>query len=181
VLFKEEDDAQHETAHDVFVYERESGHHTRTFKYIKSMPPPHNPTLREAWRGMSGSLRVSANDMYTILASLRGVHARHALLLRDTKDVREAWDTTKKVLRLVAQWQWVQREWPWLVSGALEKYIAERDMALGVHTPLPADGWRATKRKRPEDVTQGTRDALMILADACEVALAALQKERRNE
>lgn len=126
---------------------------------------------------MSGALRVSSSDMYTILASLRGAHARHALLLRDTKDVREAWDATKKVLRLAAQWQWVQREWPWLVSGALEKYIAERDMALGVHVPLIADGWRAGKRKRPEDVTQAARSALMLLADACEMALAELQRQ----
>lgn len=134
-----------------------------------------NPLLRQAWRGMSRALGVSGSDMYAILASLRGAHARHALALRSPEDVQSAWDTTKRVLRIASHWLWVQNEWPLLGGGHLERWIAERDMALGV--PREDSGWRRPPTRRPEAVASRAKSALMILADACEEAARELEGE----
>lgn len=138
---------------------------------------------------MSAAFGVSADDMYAILASLRGVHARHALALRDPADVVEAWDITKRVLRLVSQWQWVQNEWPHLGGGHLERWIAERDMELGVHQETPQGagvlqprGGRHHQRYPPPRNAKKREifASLEHLAEACEDALKALEEERQQ-
>lgn len=141
------------------------------------------PVLRRAWRGMSAAFGVSSEDMYAILASLRGAHAGHALALRDPVDVVDAWDATKRVLRLASQWQWVQKKWPRLGGGCLERWIVERDMELGVcQGDIVQPRGRRCQCYPPPRRAQKREvfNFLEHLAEECEDALTALKKEESH-
>lgn len=155
---------------------------------------------RAAWRGMASALRVSERDMYALLGELHGINQRHVLALRDATSVVDAWTTTKKVLRLAAQWRWVHQQWPYLTPARLEPWITDKDAALGLWdetvAPMRHVHERVAKRKAEERIRQQEEDdeegvaddarewpeerwrvaheSLLALAAACEAAAAVV-------